>query len=339
MASSYQVGWICAVRTEYVVACELLDQEFPTPPLPSQHHDDNAYTCGRMGDHKVVVACLPQGKYGLASAATVAKDLQRSFPAIRFGLMVGIGGGAPSAIHDIRLGDVVVSSPTGRTGGVIHYEFGKTIQDKTFERTGSLSPPPTVLLNALQKLSSLHERRGHRIAETVNQMISHNSRLKKNYRHPDPALDVLYQSSYLHADSKRPCMEACQTDQVVQRPVRDVSQDDPVVHYGLIASADRLMTDAHVRDRVAQTEGVLCFEMEAAGLMDNFGCLVIRGICDYSDTHKNDQWQGYAAATAAAYAKELLSVVTPIEVAQMGEAINVIDTGRKTIPEVRVSPP
>jgi len=123
MASSYHVGWICAIRTEYVVACELLDEEFQTPPLAQ--HDDNAYTCGRIGKHKVVVACLPQGRYGLASAAIVANNMLRSFPAIQFGLMVGIGGGAPSAKHDIRLGDVVVSSPTGRTGGVIHYEFGK----------------------------------------------------------------------------------------------------------------------------------------------------------------------------------------------------------------------
>jgi len=324
MASSYRVGWICAVCTEYVAACELLDEEFPTPPLPSQHYDDNAYTCGRIGEHKVVVACLPQGKYGLASAATVAKDLLRSFPAIQFGLMVGIGGGAPSAKHDIRLGDVVVTSPTGRTGGVIHYEFGQTIQDKKFDRTGSLSPPPSFLLTALQKLSTLHERRGHRIAETVNQMVSNNARLKR-YQHPDPRSDVRYKPSFVHADEKQPCMEICGTgdDRVVHRPARDPDQDDPVVHYGLIASADRLMSDAHVRDRLAQTEGVLCFETEAAGLMDNFRCVVIRGICDYSDTHKNELWQGYAAATAAAYAKELLSVVTQkeinIEVAQSRE--------------------
>jgi len=115
--------------------------------------------------------------------------MRRSFPAIRFGLMVGIGGGAPSAQHYIRLGDVVVSSPTGRTGGVIHYEFGKTVQDKKFERTGSLSPPPPVLLNALQKLSTLHERRGHQIAETVSQMVNTNARLKR-YQHPDPDSDV-----------------------------------------------------------------------------------------------------------------------------------------------------
>ena len=102
---AYTVGWICAVKTEYVAACELLDEEYP--PLPSVLlHDSNAYTVGRIADHHVVVACLPKGRYGIASAATVAKDMLRSFGSIRIGLMVGIGGGAPSQKHDIRLGDV-----------------------------------------------------------------------------------------------------------------------------------------------------------------------------------------------------------------------------------------
>jgi superfamily II DNA or RNA helicase len=49
--------------------------------------------------------------------------------------------------------------------------------------------------------------------------------------------------------------------------------------------------------------------MEAAGLMDQLPCLVVRGICDYCDSHKSKEWQGYAALTAAAYAKTLLQVV------------------------------
>jgi nucleoside phosphorylase len=65
------------------------------------------------------------------------------------------------------------------------------------------------------------------------------------------------------------------------------------------------------RDQFARELGILCFEMEAAGLMDNFPCLVIRGICDYADSHKSKEWQEYAAATAAAYAKEILSVIPP----------------------------
>ena len=96
---------------------------------------------------------------------------------------------------------------------------------------------------------------------------------------------------------------------VIQRPQRPVDPESPVVHYGVIASADQLMKDAVARDRLSQQHGVLCFEMEAAGLSNDFPCVVIRGICDYSDSHRNDEWQGYAAATAAAFAKELLQIL------------------------------
>ncbi|OJJ79090.1 uncharacterized protein ASPGLDRAFT_1070745 [Aspergillus glaucus CBS 516.65] len=83
-------------------------------------------------------------------------------------------------------------------------------------------------------------------------------------------------------------------------------EDNPAIHYDLIASANQLMKDASIRDRLAAEKDVLCFEMEAAGLMNHFPCLVICGICDYSDSHKNKDWQGYAAMTAAAYARDLL---------------------------------
>lgn len=61
--------------------------------------------------------------------------------------------------------------------------------------------------------------------------------------------------------------------------------------------------------RLAKELGAYCVEMQAAGLMNDFPCLVIRGICDYADSHKNKEWQGYATAVAAAYTKELLLVV------------------------------
>ena len=90
-----------------------------------------------------------------------------------------------------------------------------------------------------------------------------------------------------------------------------------MVHYGTIASGNQVMRSAAERDRVSvELDGVLCFEMEAAGLMNSFPCLVVRGICDYADSHKNKRWQAYAAATAAAYAKEVLSAIPPVEVAK-----------------------
>jgi nucleoside phosphorylase len=102
-----------------------------------------------------------------------------------------------------------------------------------------------------------------------------------------------------------------QQSSVVIRQPREDDDDDPGIHYGLIASGNQLMKDAMVRDRLAKEKGILCFEMEAAGIMNRFPCMVIRGICDYSDSHKNKDWQGYAALTAAAYAKDLLKEIQP----------------------------
>ncbi|KAL5625825.1 hypothetical protein FOBRF1_000168 [Fusarium oxysporum] len=96
-------------------------------------------------------------------------------------------------------------------------------------------------------------------------------------------------------------------------------------HYGTIASGNTLMKDAFKRDELASKANILCFEMEAAGLMDGFRCLVIRGICDYSDSHKNDSWQGYAAMTAAVYAKQILSRIRPEAVAREETMISKID--------------
>lgn len=66
------------------------------------------------------------------------------------------------------------------------------------------------------------------------------------------------------------------------------------------------MKDAIRRDELAKENKVLCFEMEAAGLMNRFPCLVVRGICDYSDSHNNKKWQKYAALAAAVYAREVI---------------------------------
>ena len=94
---------------------------------------------------------------------------------------------------------------------------------------------------------------------------------------------------------------------LVSRPPR--KSQEPVVHYGTIASGNKVMTDAVTRDQLAEEFEVRCFEMEAAGLMNDFPCLVIRGIADYADSHKNKLWRKYAAAAAASYAKELLNLI------------------------------
>jgi nucleoside phosphorylase len=94
--------------------------------------------------------------------------------------------------------------------------------------------------------------------------------------------------------------EAVDTAKLVARPNRPKS---PVAHYGTIASGSSLIKNGRQRDKLREKHGILCFEMEAAGLMNNFPCAVIRGICGYADSHKNKLWQPYAAATAVALRK------------------------------------
>ncbi|KAL7962115.1 hypothetical protein V8C34DRAFT_311341 [Trichoderma compactum] len=307
--NNYTVGWICAISTEYVAAQAFLDEKHEGPEYVSPN-DNNDYTLGKIGKHNVVAAVLPGGEYGIASAAIVARDMLHSFPNVKIGLMVGIGGGAPSQKHDIRLGDIVVSVPRDGKGGVFQYDFGKTIQNQSFCTTGFLSQPPTVLLTAINGLQAQYEIDGHQLEEAVNNVLEKKPRLSKKYKRPDISTDRLFKSEATHDSS---CITDCVYDSsnLVLRSERGSEEDNPAIHYGLIASANQLMKDALVRDRIAAEMDVLCFEMEAAGLMNHFPCLVIRGICDYSDTHKNKEWQGYAAMAAGAYAKDLLYRIPP----------------------------
>ncbi|KAN0069637.1 purine and uridine phosphorylase [Elaphomyces granulatus] len=193
---NYTVGWICVLQTE-LAACQAM--------------------LGRIGQHNVVLACLPSGTTATATA-TATRDLLRSFPKVRFGLMVGVGGGTPSNPSDdprreICLGDVIVSNPEGIYGG-----------DGKFIQTGSLNKPP-----------------------------ASNPAMQQDFSRRIPEDDQLFQADYDHIDGGKGC-KSCDEERLV------------------------------------------------AGLMDNFPCLVIRGI------------SVYAAATAAAYAKELLGVIPPVQV-------------------------
>ncbi|KAK1242827.1 hypothetical protein MKX08_005639, partial [Trichoderma sp. CBMAI-0020] len=318
----YTVGWICAITTELVAAQSFLDEEHDDTQS-SATNDNNTYVRGKIGNHNVVIAVLPHGEYGTASAAIVARDMLRSFPNVRIGLMVGIGGGAPSPKHDIRLGDVVVSSRSGDKGGVFQYDFGKTIQNQAFQETGFLNQSPTVLRTAVGVLEARYEMNGHNLEDSIESALKKIKKRKK-YSRPAPDTDRLYRSSFEHLPSVDNCSEGCGDDptRLVTRDERDEEDDYPAIHYGLIASANQVMKDAITRDKLAAEKGVLCFEMEAAGLMNHFPCIVIRGICDYSDSHKNKEWQGFAAMAAAAYAKDLLLRVAADKVEEMQRAVD-----------------
>ncbi|KAH8727996.1 ankyrin repeat-containing domain protein [Phaeosphaeriaceae sp. PMI808] len=337
--NDYTVGWICAITTEYVSAQAFLDEKHDGPEYVSPN-DNNDYTLGKIGKHNTVIAVLPNREYGTSSAARVASRMLLSFPSVRIGLMVGIGGGAPSRKHDIRLGDIVVSATRDGKGGVFQYDFGKTIQGQGFQTTAFLNQPPEILRTAMSGLMAQYEFEGHQLDEAINNILEKRQRLRKKYKRPDPSSDRLYQSTVVHpAENETTCIAVCGNDpsQLISRPERAEEEDNPAIHYGLIASANQLMKDALVRDRFAAENDVLCFEMEAAGLMNHFPCLVIRGICDYSDSHKNKEWQGYAAMAAAAYAKDLLRRIAPNKVEAERKISDVLSSVERDLNEMRVA--
>ncbi|KAI2919241.1 hypothetical protein CBS147320_8602 [Aspergillus niger] len=300
----YTVAWICALPLELAAAKAMLDDVHP--PLPQPESDHNVYTLGRVGNHNVVVACLPGGVYGTISATGVVSHMVSTFPTLRtgFGLMVGIGGGVPSPRNDIRLGDVVVSRPTTTSSGVIQFDYGKTLRGGRFQHTGTLNKPPLVLLKAVSQLESGYMTGKRPASEILNDTLHKSEEIREEFSRPK--VDWLFSPTYNHEDSEHNC-SACDQTQIMSRSERET--DDPYIHYGLIASGDQVMKDAKTRDSITRDLDILCFEMEAAGLMDELPSLVIRGICDYCDSHKNKRWQRYAALAAAAYAKALLSVV------------------------------
>ncbi|GLA08887.1 hypothetical protein AnigIFM60653_010686 [Aspergillus niger] len=300
----YTVAWICALPVELAAAQALLDEIHDQ--LPAGPADTNVYTLGCIYGHRIVLTCLPSGVCGTISAAIVATQLLSTFHSIQFALLVGIGGGIPTGSADIRLGDVVVARPTDKHGGVVQYDFGKATPTG-FQRTGILNSPPRSLLQALSKLEANH-------LSHVGQFSSFLSELERRLPGQGALVfsrpvteDHLYLADYHHVGTQSDGCENCDKSRTAARSVR--CDDLPVVHYGLIASGNQVVKDSHLRNMLGQELGAYCVEMEAAGLVNHLPCLVVRGICDYADSHKNDAWHGYAAATAAAYAKELLSVI------------------------------
>lgn len=313
----YTVGWVCALPIELAAAQEMLDEEHGNIKHDLTDNDENLYVLGSISGHNVAIVCLPAGQIGNNPAAAVATRMRATFKKIRFSLLVGIGGGVPSSKADVRLGDIVASQPQGMLGGVVQYDRGKTTP-RGFERTGSLNSPPQILLTALAHVQARGLRGKSRLLEHVSRLEGFDD-FKRSNAEPD----ILFKATYDHKGVEQTCDGCCPNRQEV-RPPRDIRKAI-LVHYGTIASGNQVMRNAAERDRVsAELGGVLCFEMEAAGLMNTFPCLIIRGICDYADSHKNDRWQPYAAGTAAAYAREVLSVIPPAEVDKTHTAEEVI---------------
>ncbi|RDW87049.1 uncharacterized protein DSM5745_03691 [Aspergillus mulundensis] len=311
----YTVGWICNSKKSLLAAAAmqqgswLLTQTCPTGK-------QEGFMMGEIGEHKVaatIVQCHNQALTG--APKNVVRELLETFPNIRVLLVVGIASGMPDyesePVQDIRLADVVVGAPSKHVDGDVRVYY-EGFSGFRLKRT--LDNVPTALRAALDKLQVSNEPSASRVSPLLKQDLDcHHMVTQHGCDRPDPSTDQLFRSSYQHADESKPCT-SCNATQAIPRDRWKRDYDAPAIHYGTIVSSTFRMRN--IRDKIKTTLGGICYDREAESFFCNYPMLVIRGIADYGDTHKNEEWEGYAAFTAAYYAKFLIYTTSAQELAK-----------------------
>jgi nucleoside phosphorylase len=319
---------------EFDAVQDSFDERYNFTDYGKQRGDANFYCTGRIGKHNIVLVCLPE--MGKRNAASIASTLRISFAKIELALLVGVCGGVPfpSPDTEIILGDVIIGTK------VIEYDFGKQypggfqLKGNFIETIGRADRDIRSILSVLNTKIIKDEFQERHLCHLMDLQ-----KLRNTWRYPGIKKDRLFKREclhkhYGHSPETGPACALCQSNQdficdkalksdcdalgctgeVVQREQLKKSDPRPRTHLGSFASGDTVMKSSKHRDRLVEKTGISGFEMEAAAISDSLRCVIIKGVSDYSDSHKNDIWQNYAAATAASCAKafiEILSATIP----------------------------
>ncbi|KAJ3575217.1 hypothetical protein NPX13_g4106 [Xylaria arbuscula] len=270
--------------------------------------DFNTYTIGVLGGRNIVLVHLPRA--GKSAAATAAANCRASFPNIKRALVVGICGVVSTDMEglEIVLGDVIISD------NVIEHDLGRQIPGEFVRKNTlaeSLPRSSAEISSFLAKLKCDEDKQ--KLLRDMNMYLNlPRSKLNPLVPYPGVHNDRLFDASYPCSNQGKPRDNCgCPDSKLVPR-VRLRQPPQPEVHFGLVASGDTVMKSEVDRDRIAQKEDAIAFEMESAGIWEQFpSVVVIKGACDYADSHKTKLWQPYAAATAAACLKAFLRAWTP----------------------------
>ncbi|KAM0189337.1 hypothetical protein ACHAPI_010103 [Fusarium lateritium] len=333
----YAVGWVCVLPIEAAAAKAILDRVYDDPSEVRIPGDNNNYVLGSLLGHNVVVAYPNSSLSATTSLADVVTQLHASYTSIRFHLMVGIAGGAPNTGEDIRLGDVVVGKSTADWPGIIRFDAnGQRTEDQSVRGRAS-DQQRSLLLSAVGKAETAAIFEESKMRQYMSDIVQKGA---TTFAYPGPEQDLLFESSYDHV-TIQPGEEGCNHCDHGKIQFRQPREgQDPIVHHGVIASSPRLMGHGATRDKFANDHGILCFDTEAPELRDAAHYLIIRGICDYADSHRSEIWHAYAAAASAAYAKEVISFIPtvsktiPLATSSYTEAAPVLDALLLTRPEV-----
>jgi nucleoside phosphorylase len=322
----FKIAIICALPLEASAVSALFDKRWDDQTYGRAPRDSNTYSTGAIGYHNVVLVHMPN--MGKVAAATAAACLHASFQGIQLALVVGICGSTPTGKQpsgEILLGDVVISK------GLVQYDLGRQFPNNIFVRKdtpGDNLPRPSPKIRAALAKLQTEQGRSYLHNKTSEYVRVLQKDLSDMVIYPGATEDRLFKSAYRHQHHRllecpicannngrddicnvaigMSCEQLkCDKQELVLR-ARVSQPSRPVVHFGLIASGDTVMKSGEDRDKVTARDGIVAFEMEGAGVWEHFPSLVIKGVCDYADSHKSKKWQGYAAATAAAVMKVFL---------------------------------
>ena len=301
---------------------------------------DSTHRTARIGKHHIVVALL--SGMGKASAASTAAAIRLRYPFVRLVFLVGICGGVPhSGAEEILLGDVVISN------AIVQYDFGRQYPNKFEPKDGpqnTMAKPDKDFRTLLVQFETADGRQWlrQRTADFLQQLQATATRKNHGakYDYPGTAEDKLFSPSYRHKHHLSPtcicktcetesdpvCADAkesscdnlrCDEQHLVPRERLKLERDldggkaqEPAIHIGPVGSGDMVIKSGEHRDGIAQPHRIVAFEMEGAGVSEEIPCVVVKGVCDYADCHKNKKWQDFAAATAASALKAVLERYT-----------------------------
>ncbi|KAF4889058.1 hypothetical protein CGCF415_v014256 [Colletotrichum fructicola] len=327
----FEIAVICALPLEYDAATLAFDEfwdedgdKFGRAP-----NDPNSYTTGRIGRHNVVLALLPN--MGKASSSGAAAALRSSYTGLKLAILAGICGGVPGSgdeADEMILGDVIISK------SVIQFDLGRQYPDK-FSRKDTIHDNLGRSNLDIRSLLAIYESdfgrgRLERGCADVLEKVQRKAvkeRRRTRYGRPPPSEDSLFKATYLrlHQDwdqtgcgcsnsggcdaaARTSCLElGCDQGHLVPRDrLADSEGQSPQIFIGNVASGDTVMKSGDHRDKLAQEHDIIALEMEGAGMWDQIPCIIVKGVCDYADSHKNKKWQPYAAIAAASVTKALL---------------------------------
>ncbi|KAL4953549.1 nucleoside phosphorylase domain-containing protein [Aspergillus filifer] len=366
--NDFEIAIVCALPREYNAVEELVDHFWRDDGYEYRktREDANTYTTARIGNSDVVLVLLPGT--GKAIAASSATSLRASYPGIKLLLLTGICGGVPFVRtermeEELLLGDVIISETVIQYDYARRYPdrfITKNTVEESLGRPAKSVRSLMTLFRSDHALQKLQQRAAFFLEQIQNRPLG--ERFKTDYSYPGTANDRLFAASFrhkhyrlsdclcrdCHTGSDPVCDESlmlscdelgCSEEYLIQRHRLEVKRrleienrikeaQAPFIFVGRIGSGDTVLKSGEDRDRIAKLHSILAFEMEGAGAWDELPCIVIKGVSDYADSHKNNKWQDFAAATAASTMKALLEKYTPTDKPlEISRSIQSLQTG------------